>query len=127
YDVEGALLRVFPRRTLTRLFTINYLNLRRTLERGVTSAAAVGSSTVPTTRLSTISSVDFYDDIGQGVQTLLSPSGRVHVDRTAGLVQVTDFAERLDQVGIYLEAVQLRAARQVRIDAQVLSVDLLRG
>ena len=127
YDVEGALLRVFPRRTLTRLFTINYPNLRRTLERGVTSAAAVGASTVPTTRLSTISSSDFYDDIGQGVQALLSPSGRVHIDRTAGLVQVTDFAERLDQVGIYLEAVQLRAARQVRIDAQVLSVDLLRG
>jgi len=48
----------------------------------------------------------------------------MHVDRTAGLVQVTDFAERLDQVGVYLEAAQLRASRQVRIDAQFLSVDL---
>ena len=127
YDVQGSLLRVFPRRASTRLFTVNYLNVRRTLERGVSNVAAIGSSTALTMQLSTVSSADFYDDIEKGVQSLLSPSGRVHVDRTAALVQVTDFPERLDQVGIYLEAVQLRAARQVRIDAQVLSIELLPG
>jgi MSHA biogenesis protein MshL len=127
YDAQGTLLRVFPRRASTRLFTVNYLNVRRTLERGVSNVAAIGSSTAPTMQLSTVSSADLYDDIEKGVQSLLSPSGRVHVDRTAALVQVTDFPERLDQVGIYLEAVQLRAARQVRIDAQVLSIELLPG
>ena len=127
YDLQGTLVRVFPRRTSTRLFPMNYLNVRRMLEGGVTSGAAVGSSNAPATRLATTSSADFYNDIESGVRSLLSPSGRVHVDRTAGLVQVTDFAERLDQVGVYLEAVQLRASRQVRIDAQVLSIDLWSG
>jgi type II secretory pathway component GspD/PulD (secretin) len=51
----------------------------------------------------------------------------MHVDRTAGLVQVTDFTDRLDQVGVYVEAVQLRAARQVRIDAHVFEVALADG
>ncbi|MFL6280888.1 MAG: hypothetical protein ACJ731_12305 [Vicinamibacterales bacterium] len=125
YDMQGTLVRVFPRRTSTRLFTINYLNVHRTLERGVAGMSSVGS---PNARdLSTISSADFYDDIDKGVQSLLSPSGRVHTDRIAGLVHVTDFAERLDQVGVYLEAVQLRAGRQVRIDAQVLSIALWPG
>ena len=53
---------------------------------------------------------------------LLRPPGRAHVDRAAGLVQVTDFTDRLDQVALYLEAVQLRASRQVRLDARVLEV-----
>ncbi len=114
YDVQETLIRVFPRRTSTRLFTVNYLNVGRTLKREVSE-------------VSTASSADFYGDIERGVQTLLSPSGRAHVDRTAGLVQVTDFSERLDQVGVYLEAVQLRATRQVRVDAQVLSIALWSG
>jgi MSHA biogenesis protein MshL len=123
YDVQGTLLRTFPRRTSTRLFTINYLNVRRTLERSVSSAAGVGSN-APATKLTTVSSTDFHDDVQQGVQSLLSASGRVHIDRIAGLVQVTDFPERLDQVGVYLETMQLRATRQVRFDAQFLSVAL---
>jgi MSHA biogenesis protein MshL len=125
YDIQGTLVRVFPRRTSTRLFTINYLNVHRTLERGVANTASVGSTS--RSELSTSSSADFYDDIDKGVQSLLSPSGRIHVDRIAGLVHVTDFPERLDQVGVYLEAVQLRAGRQVRIDAQVLSIALWPG
>jgi len=67
---------------------------------------------------------DFFDDLEKGVLSLLSASGRMHLDRTAGIVQITDFADRLDQVGVYVEAVQLRATRQVRIDAQVFEVAL---
>jgi len=115
YDVQGLLIRVFPRRTSTRLFNVNYPNTRRTMTREVR-----GSS-------SSITQSDFFDDLEKGVQALLSASGRMHVDRTAGLVQVTDFADRLDQVGVYVEAVQLRAARQVRIDAQVFEVALADG
>src|SRR5262245_43973192 len=115
YDVQGTLIRVFPRRTSTRLFSVNYPNTRRTLTRELRGAS---SSTTQT---------DFFDDLEKGVQSLLSASGRMHVDRTAGLVQVTDFADRLDQVGVYVEAAQLRAARQVRIDAQVFEVALADG
>jgi hypothetical protein len=115
YDVQGTLIRVFPRKTSTRLFNVNYPNTRRSLTREV---AGSSSSTTQT---------DFFDDLEKGVQSLLSTSGRMHVDRTAGIVQVTDYADRLDQVGVYVEAVQLRAGRQVRIDAQVFEVALPEG
>jgi type II secretory pathway component GspD/PulD (secretin) len=115
YDVQGTLIRVFPRKTSTRLFNVNYPNTRRSLTREV---AGSSSSTTHT---------DFFDDLEKGVQSLLSTSGRMHVDRTAGIVQVTDYADRLDQVGVYVEAVQLRAGRQVRIDAQVFEVALPEG
>jgi hypothetical protein len=66
--------------------------------------------------------VDFFADIGAGVQSLLSASGRYHVNRKASLVHVTDFADRLDVVAAYLEFAQLRASRQVRIQARILEV-----
>jgi type II secretory pathway component GspD/PulD (secretin) len=39
-------------------------------------------------------------------------------------VQVTDFPDRLDRVGVYLEAVSDRVQRQVQIEARLLEVEL---
>ena len=121
YDVQGTLIRVFPHRASTRLFDVNYLNVRRTWQRAIRSSASVGGQ-VPAAGLSASSESDLFDELAKGVQALLSASGRLHVDRVAGLVQVTDFSDRLDQVGVYVEAVQLRAMRQVRIVAHVFDV-----
>jgi MSHA biogenesis protein MshL len=99
YDVQGSVIRVFPRKAVTRIFQIDYVNVRR-------PAAAGG----------------VLDELTAGVERMLSTAGRAHVDRASGLVQVTDFTDRLDQISLYLEAVQLRASRQVRLEARVLEV-----
>ena len=65
-----------------------------------------------------------FADIAKGIPTILSDKGTFNVDRKAGLLQVTDFPERLDRVGVYLDAVQDRVHRQVQIDARVLEVEL---
>ncbi len=131
YDVQGMLIRVFPRKASTRLFDVNSVSVRRTWQRGVRSAVSVGGPMAglkagPTDAadLSVMVESDPLDELGKGVQALLSESGRMHFDRTAGLVQVTDFSEQLDQIGVYVEAVQLRASRQVRLDARVFEVML---
>jgi MSHA biogenesis protein MshL len=123
YDVHGTVVRVFPRQPRTRLFDVDYLNIRRTWQRGVRSAMTVpdGETAV---RLSASLESDPLEELAGGVRTLLSASGRVHVDRSAGLVQVTDFADRLDQVAVYLEAVQTRASRQVRLEARIFEISL---
>ena len=126
YDVSGTLIRVFPRKTSTRLFNVNYPNTRRSLVREIRSPTGASQQDSSAT-LSSSAQSDLFDELEKGVQSLLSASGRMHVDRTAGLVQVTDFTDRLDQVGVYVEAVQLRAARQVRIDADVFEVALAEG
>ena len=51
-----------------------------------------------------------------------SSSGRYHVNRKASLVQVTDFADRLDLVAAYLDAAHIRVNRQIRIHARVFEV-----
>jgi len=127
YDVQGTLIRVFPRKMSTRLFNVNYPNTRRNLQRQIPVASSIAGQQNPSPILLSSSQSDLFDDIEKGVQSLLSSSGRMHVDRTAGLVQATDFADRLDQIGVYVEAVQLRAARQVRIDADVFEVRFTEG
>jgi MSHA biogenesis protein MshL len=123
YDVQGSLIRVFPRKPVTRLFEVNYLNLRRTWQRGIRATVAIPGQP-PAAESSTTMETDLLEELGNGVQVLLSASGRLHLDRTAGIVQVTDFADRLDQIGLYVEAVQVRATRQVRLEARVFEVTM---
>jgi MSHA biogenesis protein MshL len=123
YDLQGTLIRVFAHKPSTRFFEVNVVSERRRWERGI-GGAAEGTSGTPSVQVVASGESDRFEELGRGVRALLSETGRMHVDRAAGLVQVTDFSERLDQVGIYLEAVQLRATRQVRIDARVFEITL---
>ena len=67
---------------------------------------------------------DFFAEFDNGLKTLLSADAKYNLDRKAGLLQVTDYPDRLDKVALYLEAVQLRVNRQVQIEARVIEVEL---
>ncbi|MCA1562424.1 MAG: hypothetical protein LC753_01720 [Acidobacteria bacterium] len=126
YDVEGTIIRVYPRRARTRLFELDYLNVRRAWSRGVRGTVSVGDGPVAA-EMSSSTQADTLGELSAAVQAMLSPTGRYHVDRKTGLVQVTDFAERLDQIAVYLETAQLRANRQVRLQARVFELTLPSG
>jgi MSHA biogenesis protein MshL len=123
YSVQGNVIRVFKRRFETRRFDLNYVVTRRTGSRTSSASSAVGSSGSAADVTSTDAS-DIFNDLAAGVQTLLSPDGRFNLDRKAALLQATDFPDRLDQVQLYLDAVQNRATRQVQIHAMVIEVVL---
>jgi type II secretory pathway component GspD/PulD (secretin) len=123
YDVHGNVIRVFQRRPRTRIFELDHLNIRRASQRRVRSVTDV-SGQAASEELTAATGADLFDEVAAGVSALLSQSGRFHVDPKSGLVEVTDFADRLDQVGVYLDAVHLRATRQVRLQAHVLEVTL---
>ncbi|HEY6214722.1 MAG TPA: hypothetical protein VIW45_20655, partial [Vicinamibacterales bacterium] len=74
--------------------------------------------------ITTTSKNDLFADLAKGVQSLLSDRATFNVDRKAGLIQVTDFPERLDRVSVYLDAVQDRVHRQVQIAARAIEVEL---
>jgi type II secretory pathway component GspD/PulD (secretin) len=116
YDVDGTVIRVFPQRTQTRLFDLNLLNVERGWQRSAGASDDALTSRVPQGSL--------LDELTSGIATLLSDVGRVHVDRRAGVAQVTDYPDRLDRVAAYLEAVHVRGSRQVRLRARVLEVTL---
>lgn len=116
FHVEGTLLRVTKHQPQTRLFDLNLLTLQRTVQRttggnGAAIAATAGHDEV-------------IAGVVEGVKALLSESGRVHVDGRAGLVQVTDFQDQLDRVALYVETLQQRSGRQVRLQSQVFEITL---
>jgi type II secretory pathway component GspD/PulD (secretin) len=116
FDVNGTLIRVMRDRVEMRQFDLNLIAVQRGLARTAGGAGAMLSSTVP--------AEDVFAAIADGVRALLSRDGSAHVDRRAGFVQVSDHAERLDRVALYLEALQVRSTRQVRLEARVYEVTL---
>jgi len=123
FEVQGTVIRVAKHQAQTRLFDLNLLAVQRTLQR--TSGPSTALGTGPAASIATTSGRDqTIDGVVEGVQALLSDTGRVHVDGHAGLVQVTDFPERLERVALYLETLQQRSGRQVRLQSQVFEVTL---
>jgi type II secretory pathway component GspD/PulD (secretin) len=119
HDIDGNVVRVFTRQPETRIFDLNYIATERS------AASTVGGAGSPATSTSVSSSTrsDVFEDLTKGVQTLLTRTASFNVDRKAGLLQVTDFPERLDRVSLYLDAVQDRVHRQVQIDALIIEVE----
>jgi type II secretory pathway component GspD/PulD (secretin) len=117
--VDGSVVRVFKREPQTRIFDLNYIASERTAS---TSVGGEGGPRSAAT-VSTTARTDVFEDLARGVQTLLTDTAAFNVDRKAGLLQVTDFPERLDRVSLYLEAVQDRVHRQVQIDARVIEIE----
>jgi MSHA biogenesis protein MshL len=120
YAVDGSIVRVFRREPETRLFDINYVAAARSGTVQVGGRDETGTFA----RVSTTTGTDLFADLTTGVRALLSERGTFNVDRKAGLLQVSDFPERLERVGLYLDAVHDRVHRQVQIDARVIEVEL---
>jgi type II secretory pathway component HofQ len=119
YVVDDTRLRVFRRQPETRIFDLNYMAIERVGASSIGVADAGSSAGVSNT-----TKADVFADLAAGVKTLLSERAAYNVDRKAGLLQVTDFPERLDRVAAYLDAVQDRVHRQAQIDARVVEIEL---
>ena len=122
YRVEHDVLRVYRRPLQTRVFELNFVTTRRVANRRVSAGFAEGAAS--RTEFVLIDDGDFFAELDRAVRPLLSAGGRAHVDRGAGLLQVTDLPERVDAVGQYLDRVVRRAGRQVRIEAHIMDVAL---
>jgi type II secretory pathway component HofQ len=125
YRIDETVIHVSPLRAETRFFEVSHVNVRRSWQR--TARSSLRDASGSPADLSSAVESDFFGELEQGVRALLSPSGRFHIDRKAGLVQVTDLADRVEQVGIYVETATLRATRQVRLQARLVEVALTGG
>jgi type II secretory pathway component GspD/PulD (secretin) len=114
YAVEGQVLRVHPRELETRFYNIDHVITQRTGRRSIGGPIEVSS----------VDAKDVYADLADSVRTLLSADGRMNIDRSAGLLQVTDRPRRLARVQQYLETAMLRVMRQVQIEAKVFEIEL---
>src|SRR5207247_6068053 len=102
---------------------INYVAAQRS-GTSTLGGRAVDPPALSSASVSTVTTADLFADLTKGVQTLLSDRATFNLDRKAGLLQVTDFPERLDRVADYLDAVEGRVQRQVELDARIVETEL---
>ena len=73
YELKGGVVRVFPRRPATRIFEVNYLDLRRAWTRRLRSLPA-GDPATPAADLTSGGESDFFQELEAGIRALLSGS-----------------------------------------------------
>lgn len=147
-EAAGGLIRV--RNLRTEFYTVDYLRLVRsgngTSSANVSSASVGGAGAIGGGSLSgsagdvagsaalagdatSISinksdSVDFWLEIENQLKSLLSPAGKVAINKVAGTIMVTDQKESVDRISIYLKEIKKTLHRQVDLEAQIYEVVL---
>lgn len=156
YTVSGNRITVLPASLQTRIFQVNYLHAQRRgqTETRVSSgsitdapssagAAAPGSVPVPTTgptgaggtraaestRVTTRSESDFWNDMQRSLTAILGGAqGRsVVVNAQSGVVVVRAMPPELRNVEQFLKAMQVIVERQVVLEAKIIEVSLRDG
>lgn len=115
----------------TRLFDIDYIRLVRS--GSGSSQAQVSSSaqteggegnTAGTMTIQQSDKVDFWTELEEQLNKLISEQGRLLVNKLAGTIQVTDQHQRVQEVGSYIDQINSAIYRQVDIDVRVVEVTL---
>jgi MSHA type pilus biogenesis protein MshL len=132
-EEDGGLIRV--RGMETKIFTVDYLRLKRsgkssfetdlssgnnTTEVGGGGGGGSGSSGKVTVGSS--DEVDIWKDMEGQLKTFMSEQGKVSVNSMAGTVVVTDRKRNLDRIANYIIIFTSRLTRQVDLDVRVLDV-----
>lgn len=149
FRIEGRRITVYPPTLQTRIFTVNYLNMRREgrsevrVHSGAQSLAAsgttVGSTAQPVApgssqpqealknaQLSTSSRTDFWTELAESLRGIVGtgPGRNVVVSPQSGVVAVRAMPEELRQVDAFLRATRVSVERQVMLEAKIVEVQL---
>jgi len=134
YRVKQNVIRVSKPFPETRIFSLQYFNLKRTgtsatsaqIGAGLQTApgGAVGGAAAGQLTVATGTETDLWKDIEAGVGRLLSPVGKMVVDKQSANILVTDLPKFLDRIAGFLESVEGSVQRQVIIDAKIVEVTL---
>ena len=134
-EEDGGLIRV--RGMETKIFTVDYLRLKRSGKTSFETDLSSGNNTTAggggggggggsgsNGKVSVDSSdeVDVWKDMESQLKTLVSAQGKIAVNSLAGTILVTDRKKNLDNVANYITILTTRLNRQVDLDVKVLDV-----
>lgn len=121
----------------TKLFTINYLALRKTATSTVTwreggsSSVTTGTGTTSsedkTLEIKSETESDLWKNLDENLKTMLSPDGRSAINKQAFTIMVTDYPTHLRQVSMFLDSLEGPMHRQILIEAKIVEVIMNAG
>lgn len=127
----------------TRTFTVDYIRLTRgstaSSQAGVSSGGATTTGTAAAATTASVSAsstggasvnfnqqnqIPFWDEVEAQVKSMLSPEGKLVLNRLSGTVQITDRHRQMLQVERFLASLTKAMHRQVEVDAKIYEVTL---
>lgn len=73
---------------------------------------------------SSLEKLSFWDDVVGNLKNLISDKAKYSINKTAGLVIVTDYPSKLDQVQAYFNEINAKISQQIAVDVKVVEVTL---
>lgn len=147
-EIDGGLIRV--RKTKTEFFTVDYIRLIRTGNGSTTAnissgsgaggigggggtggvapaaggaaGASGGGGDSTSVSISKSDSIKFWDELEEQLKSVLSPNGKMAVNRMVGNIMVTDHKANVDRIGNYLKQIKRTLHLQVDLEAQIYEV-----
>lgn len=118
----------------SKIFTIDYIRLTRSgssssqaqinssLSEGGSDSEGGGDSGFITVEQK--DTVEFWKELEAQLENLVSPKGRLVVNRMSGTVQVSDLHTHVKEVEQYIRQINYAVSRQVDIDVKIVEVSL---
>lgn len=144
YQQTAGGFEVMPARLQSRIYQINYLNVKRSgssemrvssgqmtqssgsESSGDSTSSSSTSETLPSSKVITESEADFWSELKAGLATLVgNAEGRsIVVSPQSGIVVVRAMPTEQREVAAYLRSLQATLQRQVILEAKILEVQL---
>lgn len=153
YRLKNRLYQVLPRRLQSRIFQVNYLNVKRTgksrtrvssgqvTQPSAESTSTGGSNNTTTTQgddsiselsgsqVETDSEADFWSELRDALQTIVGTEGgrSIITNPQSGVVVIRAMPSEIRDVAQFLGATQEAVERQVILEAKIIEVELSDG
>ncbi|MCG6965476.1 MAG: pilus (MSHA type) biogenesis protein MshL [Chromatiaceae bacterium] len=147
YDRTPGGFQVLPARMQTRIYQVNYLNMRRTgntemrvsagqvtqgtsaSEQGTLSGGGTSTNSSPASQVITESEANFWGELRTALDTLVPAEGgrSVVLSPQTGVVVVRAMSNELREVESFLRTTQSTLQRQVILEAKIMEVILSDG
>jgi len=120
YRQDGTFIRVSKLEMETRVFFLHYMTTVRSGSASLSASTTGGGAS----SVNSSDEADPWSDIETGLREMLSPEGKLVVNKMAGSIQVTDFPRNFERIAEFLEEVEGSIQRQVMIEAKIVEVIL---
>lgn len=125
-ELKQGLIRVH--KFVTRQFAIDYIRLIRSgkgsSQAQITSGSSGGGGVAGSLQVSQEDKISFWEELEEQLDSLISDEGGVAVNRTGGIVKVTDNLRSVNDIGKFLDALISSVVRQVEIEVKIYEVTL---
>ena len=132
YKIEERTIYVSRPKVETKMFTINYLALKKTAvsrvtwKEGGSSSTTTGTSTTSTEdktlEIKSETESDLWKSLEDNLKSMLSKDGKFAINRQAFTIMVADYPNNLKHVSTFLNGLEKPMHRQILIEAKIVEV-----